>query len=268
MIKKAIIVISLALASAAAFAGVEIIPCVVGNKWTYDCYKMYTGDVRFKGKSMNKMSDASFGTSTYEVLAMDKSAPPLYEYRETTKTSSSTGGSDSSEQVDLRIANDAAGQHIVSSYTTSTGSDKPDRQDYEPKLLYYVSDPTVGKEWTVGIMREENTRIPVAAKVVGKETVTVPAGTFKDCLRVVYSSEAIGGTVDIWQKKFNITSGKSRGIYWVAEGVGVVKELEVATSSAEAAGPDGTPVTIESSSCTVSELKPGFVAKAGLVEKK
>lgn len=255
-----LIIATLALALP-AFAATDIIPCVVGNKWTYDCYKMFTGDVTFKGKSMNKMSDASFGTATYEVLAMDKSFPPMYEYREITKTSSSTGGSDSNDQVDLRLANDAAGQHIVSSYTTSTGSDKADRQDYEPQLLYYASDPAVGREWTVGIMREEDTRVPVTGKVVGKETVTVPAGTFKDCLRVVYSSDAITGTVDVWQKKFNITSGKTRGIYWVAEGVGVVKELEVATSSAEAAGPDGTPVTIESSSCTVSELKPGFIVK-------
>lgn len=244
-----------------ALAGVDIIPCVVGNKWTYDCYKMYTGDVRFKGKSMSKMSDASFGTSTYEVLAMDKSASPIYEYRESTKTSSSTGGSDSNDQVDLRLANDAAGQHVVSSYQTSTSMDKADRQDYDPHLLYFAGDAAVGKEWTVGSMREENTLIPMTAKVVGKETVTVPAGTFKDCLRVVYSSDAISGTVDVWQKQFNITSGKSRGVYWVAEGIGVVKELEVATSTAESAGPDGTPVTIESSSCSVSELRPGFVVK-------
>lgn len=242
-------------------AAVDIIPCVVGNKWTYDCYKMYTGDIRYQGKSMNKMSDTSFGLSTYEVLAMDKSTPPIYEYREITKMNSSSGGPESNEQVDLRITNDEAGQHVMSSSQSSTSMEKSDRQDYDPALMYFSSDTAVGKQWTVGNMREESTLIPMTAKVVGKETVTVPAGTFKDCLRVVYSSDAISGTVDVWQKQFNITSGKSRGVYWVAEGIGVVKELEVATSTAQAAGPDGTPVTIESSQCSISELRPGFTVK-------
>lgn len=261
MIRRAIIVLALTLVSAAAFAGMDIIPCVVGNKWTYDCYKMFTGDIRFKGKSMNKMSDASFGTATYEVLGMDKSTPPIYDYRETTQTSSSAGGTDSSDQVDLKLTHDATGQHVISSYQTTTSMDKPDRQDYEPSLFYWPKDTGVGKQWNVGTMREESTTIPMTAKVMGKETVTVPAGTFKDCLRVVYSSDSIAGTVDVWQKQFTVTSGKSRGIYWVAEGVGVVKELEVATSVAEAPGPDGTPVTIESSQCSVSELRPGFTVK-------
>jgi len=261
LIRRAVIVFALTLVSAAAMASYDIIPCVVGNKWTYDCYKVYTGDVRFQGKSMNKINDASYGTSTYEVLAMDKSQPPVYDYKETTQTSSSTGGSDSTDQVDLRLSSDDAGQHVISSYQTSTGMDSPDRQDYDPSLLYFPKDTSVGKTWTVGNMREENTLIPMTAKVVGKETVTVPAGTFKDCLRVVYSCDNISGTVDVWQKQFNITSGKSRGIYWIAEGVGVVKELEIATSTAEAPGPDGTPVTIESSQCSVSELRPGYTVK-------
>lgn len=254
-----LMIASIALALPAL--AVDIIPCAVGNKWTYDCYKMYTGDIRYQGKSMSKMSDASFGSSTYEVIAMDKSAQPVYDYREATQTASSTGGSDSKDQVDLKLSNDAAGQHVISSYQTSSSMDKADRQDYDPTLLYFAKDAVSGKEWTVGNMREENTLIPMTAKVVGRETVTVPAGTFKDCLRVVYLSDAIGGTVDLWQKQFNITSGKSRGVYWVAEGVGVVKELEVATSVAEAPGPDGTPLRVESSSCSVSELKPGFTVK-------
>lgn len=242
-------------------AAVEIIPCAVGNKWTYDCYKMFAGDIRYQGKSMNKMSDVSFGTATYEVLAMDKSMPPIYEYRETIKTSSSMGGSDSNDQVDLRLLNDDSGQHVLSSYQTSDTMQSADRQDYEPSLLYFPKDPSPGREWSVGNMREEKTLIPMTAKVVGKETVTVPAGTFKDCLRVVYTCDSISGTAEVWQKEFKVTGGKSRGVYWVAEGVGVVKELEVATSTAEAPGPDGTPLTIESSSCSVSELKPGYVVK-------
>ncbi len=260
---KRVTLLALALAAAAtcALAATDIIPCAVGNKWQYDCYKVIRGSVTYQGKSMGSMDDTSFGSSVYEVLSVDsKSAQPIYSYRETTDTSSA-GSEPDHDQTDLQIRNDATGQYILSSYRTGSSMDAPDKQQYETPLLYYVRGATPGKEWSVGVMRDENTLVPVTAKVIGREAVTVPAGTFKDCLKVVYISDTMSGTVDIWNKQFNITSGKSRGIYWVAEGVGVVKELEIATSTAETPGPDGAPISIESSSCSVSELKPGFVVK-------
>lgn len=253
--------ISASLATS-ALAATDIIPCTVGNKWQYDCYKTLRGSVKYQGKDMASMNDSSFGSSVYEVLSVDKaSAQPVYAYRETTDTNSSGGDSDTRDQSDMQIRNDATGQYILSSYRTGTNMDTPDKQQYDTPLLYYVHDAAPGKEWTVGSMRDETTAVPMTAKVVGKETVTVPAGTFKDCLRIVYSGDTMTGTVDVWQKQFNITSGRTRGVYWLADGVGVVKELEIATSTAETAGPDGTPLTIESSSCSVSELRPGFIAK-------
>ena len=249
--------------AASALAGTDIIPCAVGNKWQYDCYKVFRGTVRYKGKTMASTNDTSFGSSVYEVLSVDsKSAQPVYEYRETTNTSSSIGGSESRDQVDLKVVNGDSGQQLLSSYRTSSSTDKPDKQDYDPPLHYYSRDPAPGLQWTVGIMRDEDTKVPMSAKAVGKETVTVPAGTFKDCLKVVYSSDNMSGTVDLWDKQFTVTSGRSRGVYWVAEGVGVVKELQIVTSTAETPGPDGkSPLTIESASCSVSELRPGFIVK-------
>ena len=263
MIKKALILALVTAWCATSALATDIIPCAVGNKWQYDCYKLLRGAVRYQGRTMTSLNDASFGSSVYEVLSVDdKSAQPVYEYRETTTTSSSTGGSESRDQVDLKVVNGDSGQQLLSSYRTSTGSDKPDKQDYDPPLLYFSRDPAPGLQWTVGIMRDEETKTPMTAKAVGKETVTVPAGTFKDCLKVVYSSDSMSGTVDLWDKQFTVTSGRSRGVYWVAQGVGVVKELAIAVSTAETPGPDGkSPLTIESSSCSVSELRPGFIVK-------
>lgn len=264
MIRKASILALIAVSFAAsAFAATDIIPCAVGNKWQYDCYKLLRGAVRYQGKTMTSMDDSSFGSSVYEVLSVDsKAAPPVYEYRETTDTSSSTGGSDSRDQIDIKLVNSDTGQQMLSTYRTASGQDKPDKQDYDPRLLYYSRDAAPGKEWTVGTMRDEDTKVPMTAKAVGKETITVPAGTFKDCLKVIYSADTMSGNVDLWGKQFTVTSGRSRGVYWVAEGVGVVKELEIATSTAETPGPDGkSPLTIESASCSVRELRPGFVVK-------
>ncbi|MGB9619688.1 MAG: hypothetical protein ACPL7K_04705, partial [Armatimonadota bacterium] len=134
-------------------------------------------------------------------------------------------------------------------------------QTYDPPLLYYTGDADRGVSWEVGVMREREITNPVTARGAGRETVTVPAGTFKDCLKVVYWGDRISGTMEMWDKTFTLTGGRSRGIYWIADGVGVVKELEVATTIAETEGPGGKKVTVEAASCTVSELRPGYVVK-------
>lgn len=261
--KKAIITALLIVSSAAAALATDIIPCEVGNKWQYDCYKTFVGKVVFRGRTMASLRDASFGSSVYEVLSVDsKSAQPVYDYRETTKTTSSAGGNDIDEQTDMKILNTDTGQMILSTYQTTSNADEPEKQTYEPSLLYFFRNAAPDKQWTVGTMRDGDTSAQITAKAVGRETVTVPAGTFKDCIKVIYSGDAMSGTVDVWNKQFNITSGRSRGIYWIADGVGVVKELEVAVSVAETPGPDGkSPLTIDSALCSVSELRPGYTIK-------
>ncbi len=112
--------------------------------------------------------------------------------------------------------------------------DDPDRQTYDPPLLYFDKNASEGKPWDVGTMRDKDVNSSSKAAVVGKETVTVPAGTFKDCTKVIYSSESFTGTMEIMKKTFNMTGGRSRGIYWIADGVGIVKELDVSTSTARA----------------------------------
>lgn len=262
ILRTLILIAAIAILSLHVWAATDIIPCAVGNKWEFDCYKMFTGNLMFKGKAMSSMSDTSFGSSVYEVLSVDSaSGQPVYEYREVTQTTSSTSGEETRNQSDLKIRDDSKGQFILSTDESGTNSDTPNKQDYDPPLFYYPHDAAPGKEWTVGSMRDENTTVPMTAKAVGRETVTVPAGTFKDCLKVVYISDTMTGTADLWGKQFTVTSGRSRGIYWIADGIGVVKELEVSTSIAETPGPDGTPMTIESSSASVSELKPGYVVK-------
>jgi hypothetical protein len=150
---------------------------------------------------------------------------------------------------------------ILSSYNESTGEKDPDKQTYEPPLVYFKKDAVSGESWEVGDMRERDIKNAITCRGAGRETVTVPAGTFKDCLKVIYSGDQITGTMEMWDKTFTITGGRSRGIYWIADGIGVVKELEVATTVAETDGPGGMKVELQAASCTVNELKPGYVVK-------
>lgn len=240
----------------------EIIPCAVGNKWEYDTVKLLRASVVHQGKVLSAMRETSSGKSVYEVVAEDtNTSPVVYDYRETNHMWPTDGGKSDTNTTQLRITAGEDGLRIISTRKEHSSEDKPETETYDPPLLYFSKLAEAGKTWDVGTMRDGETKNPVSARGAGRETVTVPAGTFRDCLKVVYSGDQISGTVDMWDKQFTITSGRSRGIYWIAEGVGVVKELEVSTSVSETAGPDGKPVVVEAASCTVSELKPGYVVK-------
>lgn len=253
----------LAVSALPVLAGaMDMIPCAVGNKWEFNSYKVTKGHITFQGKTVAVMDDASSGSAVYEVLSVDKnSGPAIWSYAETTKTTS-TSGTSNSDRVQLNFTYDNGLMKILSTSHDESGAKKADNETYDPPVLYFDrASAGSGKKWDVGLMRDGDAKNPLSAYGAGRETVTVPAGTFKDCLKVVYVSDSISGTVDIWNKDFNITSGRSRGVYWIAEGIGVVKELEISTSTAEASGPDGTPITVDGSSCTVNELKPGYIVK-------
>jgi len=250
------------IGSVTCSADLSPIPCAVGNKWQYDTVKLVRGEVRMDGKPMSGFRDASSGSSVYEVVGLDgKASPAVYDYKETTNVWSTKGGEPDSDTSELKITDEAGVLRIISTYTESSSENAPDKQDYSPPLLYYTKDAASGKSWEVGVMRERQLTNPITARGAGREIVTVPAGTFKDCLKVIYSGDRITGTMEMWEKTFAVTGGKSRGVYWIADGVGVVKELEVATTLAETDGPGGKKLTVQAASCTVSELRPGYVVK-------
>lgn len=247
-----------------ALAAPEMIPLAAGNKWEFGSVKLLRATIRLEDRALVNMRNPSSGKSTYEVVSVeDSGGKPVWKYTESTEMASNSSSAEDTDNTELKLSSDDGWLKILSSVSEQSGSKGPDTQTYEPPLTYYPTDAAVGKAWEVGTMRDETTSTLVSAKIVGKETVTVPAGTFKDCLKVVYSSDEITGTIDLWEKSFTLTSGKTRGIYWVADGVGVVKELEVSTSTAEGDGPAGKKVILEAATCVVSELRPGYVVKRG-----
>ncbi len=244
-------------------AAADILPTAVGNRWEYACVKLIRATIAHSGRTVASMRDASSGRAVYEIVSVDDSTGrPVYDYHETSKMTS-VGGATDTDKDKLKITRDDKGLRVLEIHQKSSNDDEPDHQVYDPPLLYYANGGGAGKSWELGTVREGDTSSVVTARTVGTETVTVPAGTFKDCLKVMYSSDEVSGTIDMWEKTFDLTAGRSRGIYWIADGVGVVKELEVSTSTAETKDPDGKSVTIEAASCVVSELKPGYVVASG-----
>lgn len=254
----AVILAVLALPVSAAF---EIVPCAVGNKWEYSSVNVLRATISHQGRPLATMDKASSGSAIYEITSVDSTgSQPIYEYVETS-TMQQVDGTEDTNKTTLMITSDKDALRILSEYKEHSQEDTPEKQNYDPPLFYYNKAVAAGMSWDVGTIISGDAKTPMAARFGEKETVTVPAGTFKDCLKVIYTSDEIIGSVDIMNKPFTFTSGRSRGIYWVADGVGVVKELEVSTATAETPGPDGKMVTMEMASCTVSELKPGYVVK-------
>lgn len=245
-----------------ARADVSMIPTEPGNRWEFEVVKLLRARVAFQGRTMATLKDPASGSAVYEVVSVDSSAsPPVYDYRETVDLLSTNGNAET-HTVRINIVSEGSDIKILSTMRESPGDKDVDRQSYDPPLLYYnAAAAAAGQSWDVGEMRDGDTSAPTTARGAGRETVTVPAGTFEDCLKVVYSSDTASGVIQMWDKTFTVTSGRSRGVYWIAEGVGVVKELEIATSVAQAEGPGGRPISVEAASCTVSELKPGYVVK-------
>ena len=261
LIAKILISCSFFAAAIACQAAMDPIPCAVGNHWELDCVKLMKGKIEYKGQNVANMFDTRSGTILYDVLSVDNAATPVYSYREATRTRSSIRGRETTEKSEMRITNDAKALKILSTESSFTDDGKSDKQSYDPPLFYFAKDAAPGKSWDVGTIRGESSSEPLSAKAVNRESVTVPAGTFKDCLKVVYTSDTATGTIDMLGQTFTVLSGKTRSVYWIAEGIGVVKELEVSTSTAQSPGPAGGFVTLEASTCTINELKPGYIVK-------
>ena len=247
------------LLAASVQAAFDILPMAAGNRWEYERVKLVRATITFDGRAVAGVDDTSSGGCVYEIKSQDSSKTPVeYMYNETVKMRPTNGGPAEDETTDLRMTSDDTGLRILATTHDETGGKGPEKETYDPPLVYYLRDAVAGKAWEVGTLRDGDAKSFTKARGAARETVTVPAGTFKDCLKVVYSSDDISGSIDIWDKSFTVTGGKSRGIYWIADGVGVVKELEVATTVAEAPGPQGKPLKVEAATCTVSELKPGY----------
>ena len=248
----------LVLLSAIPALGYEMFPCNVGNKWEYETVKVFSGEVKINNLPVSLMKNIQSGRSIYEITEGPTNG--FFSYLETQELSDIRGVTES-EKTLIKISLTDKGMLIHSTLREATGMQNPESETYSPPLLYFASDADKNKTWDIGAFKDKDLSEPFKGRSAGRETVTVPAGTFKDCLKVVYSSEGATGTFDAFETKFKPAGGKSINVYWIAEGVGVVKELEVSTSKAEAKGPDGSILYTEGSTCTVSELKPGYVVK-------
>ena len=121
---------------------------------------------------------------------------------------------------------------------------------YSAPVLNFKSSVGSHGAWDVGVAPSGGILGTVKARTEGFEDVTVPAGTFKNCLKLVTMSSDISGPLD-WgdEHRMPLVSGSERITSWLAKGVGVVKEVWVLHHKGAGA---------EHSEERVNELKPGY----------
>jgi hypothetical protein len=97
---------------------------------------------------------------------------------------------------------------------------------YEQPLQILKLPADSGAGWRVGTTKLRGALVTTDAKVQGREDVTVPAGTFKNCLKVKQTSSDVGGTMagGMGGMEFSVTGGELSTTAWYASGIGLVKE--------------------------------------------
>lgn len=236
----------------------NMFPCAAGNRWEYETVRVQNARVNVGGAVASTTREIQSGSSVYQVTAGPLNG--VYDYQELV-TLTNTQGKTQTYKTLIKFGVDDKGLYINSTVSENGFDSAPVAQAYSPPLFYFAANADKGKPWDIGVFRDRVLTEAFTAKSTGRETVLVPAGTFNNCLKVVYSSDGASGTFDVAGVIFKPSGGRSVNVYWIAEGVGIVKELEVSISKADADGPDGIKFVMEGSSCTVSELKPGFTVK-------
>lgn len=242
-------------------SGTQLIPLAVGNKWEYSLTQvgvMSISDGRGNAQSVGTESE---GVCVEEVLSIKEVRPngdTVYEYRSSTRTEAGIN-TEAEEQVEDSLVIAGKKGILVLASKVTVGSDlfTGEWEEYDPPLVMYDSGLAAGKKWKIGTIRQEDLRMPLEGYVHGRETVTVPAGTFTDCLKVYVTCSRLSGSMGFGEDKARVKSGKSVTVSWLAPGVGVVKEDTLLQAKMELSA-EGITIELMGTHREIRELQPGY----------
>lgn len=268
MKKLAVIVLCILAGSAVRAAeqpSKSPMPLAVGNKWEYSVSQIGVMTMD-DGENSRAAQTSSAGTCVEEVLAVKERRPngdAVFEHRSTTNTQEGENSEAKESVMDSLLLTSKDGIFITAS--KSSGLDgllTNEWVNYQPPLMIYRIGMKAGTKWNVGTVREGKLRMPMMAKVVGTESVTVPAGTFADCLKMYVTCSKVSGTMGSGEDKAEIKDGKSVTAVWVCPGIGVVKEDSILQAKMQFP-PDetGRAFIMTGTHRKIKSLQPGYVVK-------
>jgi hypothetical protein len=214
----------------AAPEGNRSVPLSVGNKWEYAISSMGVMSIE-DSEGSKSFPTKGKGHSTEEVTGVRErraNGDVVYEYQENTTLEPGDGSGTKHTVMESLLMDSRDGIFMLSSKVTGLGQVTSGKWvDYDPPLRMYGSGMVPGNKWYMGTIHEDDVTLPMTVTVDGKETVTVPAGSFKDCLKLYVSCDRVTGSMGEGEEKAEIEEGRSVSIVWLYPQVGVVKQVDI-----------------------------------------
>jgi hypothetical protein len=202
----------LALAVALAAGG-----CSKSSYFPLDSGHSWTHRITFEPAVPNSRTPPPF-----EGVIRNLAAQPFDGMESVTQVASV--GDNHSETV---LRGDSTGVRVLA--TKRAGQEEPEREEGLRYILRYPV--TVGTEWPdEGEPRffEQSHKVPGTSRIVAIETVTVPAGTYRDAAKVVFQGS---DTIELPGGGLHEITIDATG--WYAPGVGLVRYEQVDTADDE-----------------------------------
>jgi len=207
-----------------------------------------------------EMSSQGRSVESVEAIKPGSGGQQVYEYR--TETHMAVGANTHARHTvaeEKRIVTPKGVEVVATRMSDEGGVLSGKWESYDPPLLLYKAGAKPGTAWQTGTVREGDIRIPGNVRVMGYETVAVPAGEFRKCLKLCIMTDKVSGTVPVGPDKLPIKSGKGVDSIWIAPGAGVVKEdsmLQVIVDFPPTK--DGEIITATATQRRTRELLPGY----------
>ena len=229
--KFLIVALSLAAVSTAWGKAPEYFPLKPGTKKLF--WATINQNTSLGGQSA--MSATHYGRNTEEVVGQSKVYDKPAVLVRTTRQDSIAGRPIKEAEYSYKTENyyqaRPQGVFLLANFNlpADTGRQKPDSTRYEPSLQILKVPADSNTSWKIGTMKMQGILVDLSAQVAGIEDVEVPAGSYKNCLKVKSRSSNISGSLQGSLKlTLNVTGGAFSSTSWYAPGVGLVKQ-EVST---------------------------------------
>ncbi len=216
-----------AMASTAWVQAQEYFPVNPGTRKHFQATINQTSGVG----GQSTMSLTIYGRNTEEVIGQakvyDKPAVLVRTTRRDSVVGQPMGETEYSYKTEKYYQIRPQGVFLLANFNlpADTGRQKPDSTRYEPSLQVLKLPADSGASWKVGTMKIQGILVELNAQVAGREDVEVPAGSYKNCLKVKSSSSSIGGSLQGASRlSMNVTGGDFVSTSWYAPGVGLVKQ--------------------------------------------
>jgi len=233
-------------------------PYAVGDRWEYSGSTITVVSVG-EGEQSRSQSFSSTGTQVTEIVS-EKERRPNGDVVYLVRTVEKYTGDEPDAQEDEATSESLDLVSKRGSFTTAVRTvdeSGGDWRRYDPPLFNLPADPTPGKTWTVGTVWQDTIRFTDRGKIMARESLETPAGSFDDCLKVVLMHDSISGKMDLPDgKSCPVKSGRGMMTAWLARGVGIVRQEEIEQLIFD---PGDRPICITTKS--VSELLPGYTIK-------